>query len=352
MALGATPPESPSCDYERRPLCVKVVLPDCPVQKCNENPIMGGGFLQWKPHKTRGWPASSFNKRMAHCATTTDSNSVRGLRETARRCIEERDINAKVARVTAMASRWRSGDLTLEPDPQSPPKGNTECEPGFPVGLELTMPTRVKRRGFASEAGKIAFVHAIAHIEWNAINLACDAIWRFGGMPRDYYDDWTLVAGEEAYHFSMLRERLLELGSEYGQLPAHGGLWETAEATRHDLLARMALVPRVLEARGLDVTPALIAKLRQVRDETTASILDIVLRDEVGHVRIGSRWFHHLCKEQNRQPAEAFEAAISRYFRGRSKEIVDPVARGLRLEAGFREDELEALKRLSERGPT
>ena len=137
----------------------------------------------------------------------------------------------------------------------------------------------MSRRGFGTSAKLAAFVHAIAHIEWNAINLAWDAVWRFAGMPREFYDDWTRVASEEAKHFAMLRARLLELGSDYGRLPAHDGLWQTAEATRHDLLARMALVPRVLEARGLDVTPGMIVRLRGLGDHASADILATILEE-------------------------------------------------------------------------
>ncbi|MFN2376217.1 MAG: ferritin-like domain-containing protein [Candidatus Binatia bacterium] len=269
-----------------------------------------------------------------------------GLRQQARLCIEESDLDRKVELTRRVAEAWRSGDLCLEADDDLPAH-EVPLFPGLPPGLVLTSPTRVRRRGFGTSERLAAFVHAIAHIEWNAINLAWDAVWRFGGLPRDFYDDWTRVAAEEALHFSMLRGRLRELGSEYGRLPAHDGLWATAEATRHDLLARMALVPRVLEARGLDVTPPLISKLRDQGDEVTAAILEIVLRDEVGHVRIGSRWFHQLCRERGLEPAAAFEAAILQHFRGHTKAVHDDEARQLRLEAGFREDELDVLTRLA-----
>lgn len=272
-----------------------------------------------------------------------------GFRSRARLCVEESDPTLKIEATRRLLDDWRAGFLVLESDDELP-RGSRiadPLQPGLPKGLQLTSPTRVKRRGFGTTAGLAAFVHAIAHIEWNAINLAWDAVWRFGAMPRDYYDDWAGVAAEEALHFSMLQGRLRELGSDYGLLPAHAGLWETAEATRHDLLARMALVPRVLEARGLDVTPGLIARLRAGGDEATAAILDVVLRDEVGHVRIGSRWFHHVCDRRGLAPAEAFEEAVRLHFRGRTKPVTDPVSRRLRIEAGFREDELDALDRLA-----
>lgn len=271
-----------------------------------------------------------------------------GLRGQARLCIEETNLDRKVDLTQRVVEAWRSGVLHLEADADLPAR-ELPLVAGLPSDLVLTSPTRVRRRGFGTPQRLAAFVHAIAHIEWNAINLAWDAVWRFGGLPRDFYDDWTRVAGEEALHFSMLRGRLRELGSEYGHLPAHDGLWETAEATRHDLLARMALVPRVLEARGLDVTPPLITKLRDQGDEATAAILEIVLRDEVGHVRIGSRWFHRLCRERGLEPAAAFEAAILQHFRGHTKAVHGAEARRLRLEAGFRQDELDVLTRLSDR---
>jgi uncharacterized ferritin-like protein (DUF455 family) len=269
----------------------------------------------------------------------------RGLRQAARLCIEETDRARKVSLTEAFALAWRRGELDLEDDADAP----HDVVPGLPTGLVLVPPTKVKRRGFGSSAGLAAFVHAIAHIEWNAINLAWDHAWRFGGMPREYVDDWVKVAAEEATHYSMLRRRLLELGSDYGRLPAHDGLWQTAHATRGDVLDRMALVPRVLEARGLDVTPGLITRLRAHGDEATASILDVVLADEIGHVRIGSRWFHWLCRERGLDPAAAFEDAITRHFRGRSQPVVDEALRAQRLEAGFLDGELEALERLARR---
>jgi uncharacterized ferritin-like protein (DUF455 family) len=285
------------------------------------------------------------NDASGHVAPRRDATP--GLRDIARLCIEERDLDRKVERTREAFASWRNGSLRVEePDELSTQSGT--IVPGLPQCLVLTSPTKVARRGFGSPGGLAAFVHAIAHVEWNAINLAWDAVWRFAGMPRAFYDDWTSVAAEEAVHFSMLRARLRELGSDYGRLPAHAGLWQTAEDTRHDLLARMALVPRVLEARGLDVTPGLIEKLRaHGGDEKTASILDVILREEIGHVRIGSRWFHHVCAERGLDPAPAFEQAVRSHFRGRTRPIDDADARRMRIAAGFREDELDALARLA-----
>jgi uncharacterized ferritin-like protein (DUF455 family) len=276
-----------------------------------------------------------------------DARNDVSLRATARRCIEECDVDRKAACTFEAADAWRSGKLPVEANADLAAT-TPGWKPGLPPGLLLTAPTQVSRRGFGNHAKLAAFVHAIAHIEWNAINLAWDAVWRFGGMPREFYDDWVRVAAEEAKHFAMLRERLLELGTDYGRLPAHDGLWQTAEATGHDLLARMALVPRVLEARGLDVTPALIEKLFRAGDQKTAAILEVVLREEVGHVLIGSRWFHQLCANRGLDPAEAFTDAIRKHFQGRTRPITDATSRQLRLQAGFREDELQALARLAD----
>ncbi len=272
-----------------------------------------------------------------------------GIRTQAFGCLLERDPDRKVEHTRRLAAAWRAGNLPAERDAELPDTlhPGRSVEPGWVPGLVLTAPTKVKRRGLGGTERRASFVHAIAHIEWNAINLAWDAVWRFGWMPHAFVDDWVRVAEEEASHFAMLRRRLQQLGSDYGRLPAHAGLWEAAEATRHDLLARMALVPRVLEARGLDVTPGLAARLRALGDEETASILDVVLREEVGHVRIGSHWFHHACRERGLEPAAAFEQAVRTHFRGRTKGLADPAARQLRLEAGFLPEELEAIERLA-----
>jgi len=272
-----------------------------------------------------------------------------GLRALSRSCVIERDRDTKVRASVELHEAWRRGGLPLEEGGLASflEEAGGPLSPGLPDGLVLTDPRRVPRRGFGTRAGLVAHIHAIAHIEWNAINLAWDAVWRFDAMPREYYDDWAGVAAEEAAHFAMLRARLVELGSDYGLLPAHAGLWEAAEATTHDVLDRMALVPRVLEARGLDVTPAMIARLREFGDEATASILDRILEDEVGHVRIGSRWFHHLCRERGLEPAAAFEDALRRLLRGRPRAVTDPRSLGLRADAGFRDDEMAVLAKLA-----
>lgn len=277
----------------------------------------------------------------ATAALRIDHREFSILRASVRPALECGELDRKAEAVRSAEAQWRSRDAS--PCPEFDPEDSAEPVPGLPAALVLAAPTKVAKRALGTDRGRAAFVHALAHIEWNAINLALDAVWRFGGLPIAYYEDWLRVAAEEAEHFCMLRRRLAALGSEYGLLPAHAGLWEMAEATRDDVLARMALVPRVLEARGLDVTPALIARLRRAGDEETAAVLEVILRDEIGHVRVGSRWFHHLCRERSLDPAATFADLVARRFRGRLKQ---PIERELRLEAGFLESELGALAAL------
>jgi uncharacterized ferritin-like protein (DUF455 family) len=175
-----------------------------------------------------------------------------------------------------------------------------------------------KRRGGGSPAGRIALLHALAHIELNAIDLAWDIIARFAAadLPRAFYDDWVGVATEEAEHHALLAERLRAFGASYGDLPAHDGLWQAAEATSHDLLARLAVVPLVLEARGLDVTPTMIARLDRLGDTESAAVLRRIYDDEIGHVATGMRWFAFLCARGTLPPAETYHALVRRYFKG------------------------------------
>ena len=188
--------------------------------------------------------------------------------------------------------------------------------PGRPARPKLVHPRELPRRGFGTTKGVPLSSTPIAHIEFNAIDLAWDAAYRFRGMPRAFYADWVGVANDEARHFVMLRERLRELGHDYGDFDAHNGLWEMAEKTAHDGLARMALVPRVLEARGLDVTPGMIVKLRALGDEATAAILEVILREEVAHVAAGSRWFRWYCERDGVEPRARFRELLREYARG------------------------------------
>jgi len=181
------------------------------------------------------------------------------------------------------------------------------------------MPRDMPRRGRGmSEANRIALLHALAHIELNAIDLACDIVARFAGddLPRDFYDDWTGVADEEAQHFTLLSARLASFGAAYGDLPAHDGLWEAAENTAHDLMARLAVVPLVLEARGLDVTPAMIENLRRAGDAGSVAVLERIYTDEIGHVAIGRHWFEWAARRAGLEPVRAWQALVRENFKG------------------------------------
>jgi uncharacterized ferritin-like protein (DUF455 family) len=259
------------------------------------------------------------------------------LRSAALHCLCEADAAAKVAGVEAMATAWENAAMALD----------SACElrpalgiPGRPPQPLLVPPREVKHRSMATVEGRAAMIHALAHIEFNAINLALDAIWRFAGMPRDYYADWLRVAKEEAYHFSLLARHLRSLGFAYGDFAAHNSLWELTEKTSHDILARMALVPRLMEARGLDASPRTRAKLAQAGDEQAAAIIDIILRDEIGHVAIGNRWYGWLCQARGLEPLATFAALVVQH---KAPQLRGPFNLEARRAAGFSEAELQVL---------
>ncbi|MGF6921441.1 uncharacterized ferritin-like protein (DUF455 family) [Paraburkholderia sp. 40] len=212
--------------------------------------------------------------------------------------------------------------------------------PGRPERPELVEPRQLGRRSMQSPQGRAVLLHALAHIEFNAINLALDAVWRFPGMPAGFYTDWLKVAAEEAYHYSLLAARLAEYGHAYGDFPAHGGLWDMCERTRGDVLARMALVPRTLEARGLDASPPIRARLQQAGDHASAAILDVILRDEIGHVLIGNRWFRHLCDADGLDPHHTYPRLADQYH---APKLRGPFNFEARRDAGFDDAELAAL---------
>ncbi|CAG2129474.1 ferritin-like domain-containing protein [Cupriavidus numazuensis] len=214
--------------------------------------------------------------------------------------------------------------------------------PGRPARPELVPPQRVeRRRSLHTDAGRAALIHALCHIEFNAINLALDAVWRFAGMPADYYRDWLRVADEEAFHFTLLADHLGTLGFAYGDFPAHNSLWEMCDRTAGDVLARMALVPRTLEARGLDASPPVRAKLAGAGDQAAAAIIDIILRDEVGHVAIGNRWYRWLCEQRGLNPVSTYAALAQQH---RAPKLRGPFNLDARRAAGFDEDELAWLE--------
>lgn len=259
------------------------------------------------------------------------------LRSWALRCLLETAPAQKAADVAALAEAVRTGVVAIG---SAAVLASSMPIPGRPARPELVPPRLVGRRSMVTVEGRAMLIHALAHIEFNAMNLALDAIWRFAGMPDDYYTDWLRVAKEEAQHFSMLAVHLQSLGCQYGDYPAHDSLWEMAEKTRGDALARMALVPRTLEARGLDATPGVRAKLAQAGDMAAAHILDIILHEEVGHVEIGNRWYGYLCAQRGLEPRGTY-AELAAFHKA-------PVLKGpfnieARRRAGFTEAELADL---------
>lgn len=212
--------------------------------------------------------------------------------------------------------------------------------PGRDTRPRLVPPAQVMQRPAGTAEGRAALLHSLAHIELNAVNLALDIVWRFDGMPADFYREWIVVAKEESCHFDLLHAHLQTLGFAYGDFPAHNGLWEMAEKTRDDLLARLALVPRTLEARGLDAAPLIRDKLRRVGDERGAAILEVILRDEIGHVATGNRWYRWLCARRGLDPLACYADLARRHGAPRLR---PPFNLEARRAAGFDEQELAAL---------
>ena len=234
----------------------------------------------------------------------------------------------KLRLTRAFAAEWRAGRISgigAVPPPDRPAR---------PPRPELRRPADMPKRNAGGAAGRVALLHALAHIELNAIDLAWDLIARFTAenLPQTFYDDWVTVADEEARHHGLLADRLATLGAAYGDLPAHDGLWQAAAETAGDALARLAVVPLVLEARGLDVTPAMIEKLRSAGDPESAALLQIIYDDEIGHVAAGKRWFDHLCAKRGLEPVATWQALVRRHFKGRLK---PPFNEAGRAAAGF-----------------
>lgn len=249
------------------------------------------------------------------------------------------DPPRKVALARALAEA--AGALPLAAQAPAPPAQL----PGRPARPLLIHPAKVPRRSPARPEGLAALLHAIAHIEFNAINLAADAAWRFEGMPRAFHLDWVRVAAEEAYHFTLLAQLLAGMGHAYGDFDAHDGLWGMCEKTRADVLARMALVPRTLEARGLDATPQIQEKLRRVptaHARRAVEVLDIILRDEIGHVAVGNHWYRWCCERQGLDPIAHYPVLAERYT---APKLYPPFNEAARRDAGFSEAEMAWLKR-------
>ncbi len=255
-------------------------------------------------------------------------------------CLDVREPAQKVRTTREVYAAWQQGALGLDPGSEPQPVG----PPGRPQRPRLVSPRALPKRKLGTVAGRAALIHAVAHIEFNAINLAWDAVYRFRAMPRDFCADWIGVAAEEARHFELLRGHLGDMGYDYGDFDAHNGLWEMADKTAHDPLVRMALVPRVLEARGLDVTPGMIRRLRAHGDERAAALLEIILSEEVGHVAIGSRWYRHLCLQRGLEPIATFRGLLGAYMKSGLK---GPFNHDARITAGFDDKELRLLSKLS-----
>ncbi len=214
--------------------------------------------------------------------------------------------------------------------------------PGRPPRPDLVPHGQLEQRSVATLEGRAALIHSIAHIEFNAIDLALDIVWRFPGMPEAFYRDWVSIAREEARHFTLLRDHLVTIGFDYGSFRAHNGLWEMAEKTNADLLARIALVPRTLEARGLDASPMVRKKLISVGDHKAGAILDVILKDEIGHVAVGNRWYRFLCARRGLDPVVTYAELSDRY---KAPHLRGPFNLEARRAAGFDEEELAALGR-------
>lgn len=264
------------------------------------------------------------------------------LRQLALNCLATEEPDAKVAGVDALFRQHTLHPYRIE---KTALNDLELAIPGRPQKPELVSPLDVKRRSMHTQEGRATAIHALAHIEFNAINLALDAIWRFPNMPLTYYEDWLLVAKEESYHFSLLNQYLIFLGYPYGSFPGHNSLWEMVESTSSDVLARMALVPRTMEARGLDAVPMMRDRFIQVKDSRMVAILDIILKDEIRHVEIGNYWFNYLCTHLKCDPITTY-AKLARQYNA-------PILRGpfnlsARISAGFSQVELDILEQVAQ----
>lgn len=265
------------------------------------------------------------------------------LRAAARAIVATADLQEKVALAYATAKAWFGRGLSRGTGATGAAMPD---RPGRPARPLLVAPRDMPRRSRGEREGRVALVHSLAHIELNAVDLTWDLVGRFvdAAVPRSFFDDWVQVGLEEAKHFSLLDRRLHELGASYGDLPAHDGLWQAAAATGHDLAARLAIIPLVLEARGLDVTPGMAEALRANGDGETAAILDVIYRDEKRHVAFGAKWFRFLCDRERRPPEATFQALVRTHFRGSLKPPFNDRARS---EAGLTPGFYKPLARLA-----
>lgn len=263
--------------------------------------------------------------------SAVDEARQRSLAAAARVIVASADLERKVAMAQQAATLWRQGQLSLGPRSTSEPMPD---RPGRPARPELLAPRAMPKRSTRGAKGRIALLHALAHIELNAVDMTWDLVGRFvhAPVPRRFLDDWVRVGAEEASHFALVTRRLRELGVAYGDLPAHDGLWQAAQATADSLIARIAVVPLVLEARGLDVSPSMISELEAAGDEASAAVLRVIFRDEKGHVAVGAKWFRWLCEQAGLAPEPTFHDLVRRHFKG---PIKPPFNDRARAEAGL-----------------
>ncbi len=260
------------------------------------------------------------------------------LRETSLSILANTDPEAKVSQLFHLYDEYQEIRVALNA------ASKIDCQhmtlPGRPLKPELVLPKLVPKRRMDTLEGRVGLLHSLAHIEFNAMNLALDAIWRFSDMPKEYYEDWLKVAKEEAYHFSLVNEHMQSLGFTYGDFPAHNSLWEMVERTTESVIARMALVPRTMEARGLDAVPMIRDRFKQIKETRAVEILEIILNDEIGHVLIGNRWFNFLCAKDKLSPISAYSELAVKY---RAPILKGPFNIEARKQAGFSAQELDLL---------
>ncbi len=265
------------------------------------------------------------------------------LRETSLAILANTNLQSKVSQLAHLFDEYQAGRVALDPS------GNLGTQhlhlPGRPTKPDLVAPKFVPKRRMDTVEGRAILWHSLAHIEFNAMNLALDAIWRFPNMPKAYYEDWLRVAKEESYHFSLINAHLALFGFGYGDFPAHNSLWEMVERTTDSVIARMALVPRTMEARGLDAVPEIRDRFKQIKDDRAVEILEIILHDEIGHVLVGNRWFNFLCTNDNLSPITTYRELAEKY---RAPTLRGPFNLEAREQAGFTSEELSLLEPLGE----
>lgn len=267
------------------------------------------------------------------------------LRETSLAILANTDVQSKVSQLANLFDDYQAGRIAVNLSRSL--DGQNHSLPGRPVKPDLVAPKFVPKRKMDTVEGRAILWHSLAHIEFNAMNLALDAIWRFPNMPKAYYEDWLRVAKEESYHFSLINAHLQLFGFSYGNFPAHNSLWEMVERTTDSVIARMALVPRTMEARGLDAVPEIRDRFKQIKDDRAVEILEIILHDEIGHVLVGNRWFNFLCANDGLSPITTYRELAKAY---RAPTLRGPFNFDAREQAGFTAEELELLESLGEKG--